>query len=134
MFPLELAQAQNPGFLGFSRLAKEGELEAKLFLAREYEEMFLFDRAFPLYLQAAWGGNLAAMEKVAKAYVEGKGTKKNLYEAVFWYNRVLKRGKPSMEDPTKMLDRRDRRLTPQQNHILWLDAEVRAHESMSISE
>ena len=96
--------------------------------------MFLFDRAFPLYLQAAWGGNLAAMEKVAKAYVEGKGTGKKLYEAVFWYNRVLKRGKPSMEDPTKMLDRRDRQLVPQQNHILWLDAEVRAHERMGISE
>lgn len=34
-----------------------------------------------------------------------------------------------MGDPTKMLDRRDRRLTPQQNHILWLDAEVAEHES-----
>ena len=134
LFPLELDQAQNPEFLGLCRLAKEGDLEAKFFAAGEYEDMFLFDRAFPLYLQAAWGGNLAAMEKVAKAYVEGKGTGKKLYEAVFWYNRVLKRGKPSMEDPTKMLDRRDRRLAPQQNHILWLDAEVRAHERMGISE
>ena len=134
LFPLELDQAQNPEFLGLCKLAKEGDLEAKFFAAGEYEDMFLFDRAFPLYLQAAWGGNLAAMEKVAKAYVEGKGTGKKLYEAVFWYNRVLKRGKPSMEDPTKMLDRRDRRFAPQQNHILWLDAEVRAHERMGISE
>ena len=38
-----------------------------------------------------------------------KAREKNFTEAVFWYNRVLKRGKPSMEDPTKMLDRRDRR-------------------------
>ena len=59
--PLELDQAQNPEFLGFSRLAKEGELEAKLFLAREYEKTGLWDQAFPLYIQVAWSGNPSVM-------------------------------------------------------------------------
>ena len=128
--PLELDQAQNPEFLGFSRLAKEGELEAKLFLAREYEKTGLWDQAFPLYIQVAWSGNPSVMEIVSRCYAEGKGTEKNLAAASFWYERALRRGTPTMEDPAKNLDEKEKRelLSSRQKHILRLDAEVERHE------
>lgn len=128
--PLELDQAQNPGFLGFSRLAKEGELEAKLFLAREYEKTGLWDQAFPLYIQVAWSGNPSVMEIVSRCYAEGKGTEKDLAAASFWYERALRRGTPTMEDPAKNLDEKEKRelLSSRQKHILRLDAEVERHE------
>ena len=87
----EAERQENPEFLGLCRLAEEGDLEAKFFAAREYDEMNLQDTAIPLYLEAAWGGNLTAMERAARYYVEGK---KDLHEASFWYERVRKRGKP----------------------------------------
>lgn len=128
--PLELDQAQNPGFLGFSRLAKEGELEAKLFLAREYEKTGLWEQAFPLYIQVAWSGNPSVMEIVSRCYAEGKGTEKDLAAASFWYERALRRGTPTMEDPAKNLDEKEKRelLSSRQKHILRLDAEVERHE------
>ena len=128
--PLELEQAQNPEFLGFSRLAKEGELEAKLFLAREYEKTGLWDQAFPLYIQVAWSGNPSVMEIVSRCYAEGKGTEKDLAAASFWYERALRRGTPTMEDPAKNLDEKEKRelLSSRQKHILRLDAEVERHE------
>ena len=128
--PLELDQAQNPEFLGFSRLAKEGELEAKLFLAREYEKTGLWDQAFPLYIQVAWSGNPSVMEIVSRCYAEGKGTEKDLAAASFWYERALRRGTPTMEDPAKNLDEKEKRelLSSRQKHILRLDAEVERHE------
>ena len=128
--PLELDQAQNPEFLGFSRLAKEGELEAKLFLAREYEKTGLWDQAFPLYIQVAWSGNPSVMEIVSRCYAEGKGTEKDLAAASFWYERALRRGSPTMEDPAKNLDEKEKRelLSSRQKHILRLDAEVERHE------
>ena len=128
--PLELDQAQNPGFLGFSRLAKEGELEAKLFLAREYEKTGLWEQAFPLYIQVAWSGYPSVMEIVSRCYAEGKGTEKDLAAASFWYERALRRGTPTMEDPAKNLDEKEKRelLSSRQKHILRLDAEVERHE------
>lgn len=128
--PLELDQAQNPEFLGFSRLAKEGELEAKLFLAREYEKTGLWDQAFPLYIQVAWSGNPSVMEIVSRCYAEGEGTEKDLAAASFWYERALRRGTPTMEDPAKNLDEKEKRelLSSRQKHILRLDAEVERHE------
>ena len=128
--PLELDQAQNPEFLGFSRLAKEGDLEAKLFLAKEYEKTGLWEQAFPLYIQVAWSGNPSVMEIVSRCYAEGKGTEKDLAVASFWYERALRRGTPTMEDPAKNLDEKEKRelLSSRQKHILRLDAEVERHE------
>ena len=47
------------------------------------------------------------MEIVSRCYAEGKGTEKNLAAASFWYERALRRGTPTMEDPAKNLDEKE---------------------------
>ncbi|MDY2898655.1 MAG: hypothetical protein SOT54_11290, partial [Candidatus Limivivens sp.] len=133
---LEIDPVKKPEFLGLCRLAEEGNLEAKLFLAKEYEKEGLWDQAFPLYLPVAWSGNPSVMEIVAGCYAEGKGTEKNLAEASFWYERALRRGKPTMEDPAKNLDEKEKRelLSSKQKHILRLDAEAGAYEKQKSKE
>ena len=76
------------------------------------------------------------MEIVAGCYAEGKGTEKNLAEASFWYERALRRGKPTMEDPAKNLDEQEKRelLSSKQKHILRLDAEAGAYEKQKSKE
>ena len=130
ILPLEINPVQQPEFLGLCRLAEEGDLEAKLFLAKEYEKEGLWDQAFPLYTQVAWIGNPSVMEIVAGCYAEGKGTEKNLAEVSFWYERALRRGKPTMEDPVKNLDEKEKRelLSSKQKHILELDDVVKAYD------
>ena len=95
-----------------------------MFLAKEYEKEGLWDQAFLLYIPVAWSGKPSVMEIVAGCYAEGKGTEKNLAEASFWYERALRRGKPTMEDPVKNLDEKEKRelLSSKQKHILELDA------------
>lgn len=128
----EAERQENPEFLGLCRLAEEGDLEAKFFAAREYDEMNLQDTAIPLYLEAAWGGNLTAMERAARYYVEGK---KDLHEASFWYERVRKRGKPTMEDPIGQMKKEEKdffyffNFSSKQKEVLGLDAEVLDYES-----
>lgn len=70
------------------------------------------------------------MEIVSRCYAEGKGTEKDLAAASFWYERALRRGTPTMEDPAKNLDEKEKRelLSSRQKHILRLDAEVERHE------
>lgn len=128
--PLEIDPVQEPEFLGLCRLAEEGNLEAKLFLAKEYEKEGLWDQAFLLYIPVAWSGKPSVMEIVAGCYAEGKGTEKNLAEASFWYERALRRGKPTMEDPVKNLDEKEKRelLSSKQKHILELDDVVKAYD------
>ena len=134
--PLEIDPVQEPEFLGLCRLAEEGNLEAKLFLAKEYEKEGLWDQAFLLYIPVAWSGKPSVMEIVAGCYAEGKGTEKNLAEASFWYERALRRGKPTMEDPAKNLDEKEKRelLSSKQKHILRLDAEAGAYEKQKSRE
>ena len=136
ILPLEIDPVKKPEFLGLCRLAEEGDLEAKLFLAKEYEKEGLWDQAFPLYTPVAWSGNPFVMEIVAGCYAEGKGTEKNLAEASFWYERALRRGKPTMEDPAKNLDEQEKRelLSSKQKHILRLDAEAGAYEKQKSKE
>lgn len=136
ILPLGIDPVQEPEFLGLCRLAEEGDLEAKLFLAKEYEKEGLWDQAFPLYIPVAWSGNPSVMEIVAGCYAEGKGTEKNLAEASFWYERALRRGKPTMEDPVKNLDEKEKRelLSSKQKHILRLDAEAGAYEKQKSKE
>ena len=136
ILPLGIDPVQEPEFLGLCRLAEEGDLEAKLFLAKEYEKEGLWDQAFPLYIPVAWSGNPFVMEIVAGCYAEGKGTEKNLAEASFWYERALRRGKPTMEDPVKNLDEKEKRelLSSKQKHILRLDAEAGAYEKQKSKE
>lgn len=57
-------------------------------------------------------------------------TEKNLAEASFWYERALRRGKPTMEDPVKNLDEKEKRelLSSKQKHILELDDVVKAYD------
>lgn len=120
--PLELDQAQNPGFLGFSRLAKEGELEAKLFLAREYEKTGLWDQAFPLYIQVAWSGNPSVMEIVSRCYAEGKGTEKDLAAASFWYRTGTGEEEPppwKTRPKTWMRKKNENCSSSRQKHILY---------------
>ena len=136
ILPLEIDPVKKPEFLGLCRLAEEGDLEAKLFLAKEYEKEGLWGQAFPLYIPVAWSGNPSVMEIVAGCYAEGKGTEKNLAEASFWYERALRRGKPAMEDPAKNLDEKEKRelLSSKQKHILRLDAEAGAYEKQKSRE
>ncbi|SCG89910.1 bacterial surface protein 26-residue repeat [uncultured Clostridium sp.] len=136
ILPLEINPVQEPEFLGLCRLVEEGDLEAKLFLAKEYEKGGLWDQAFPLYIPVAWSGNHSVMEIVAGCYAEGKGTEKNLAEASFWYERALRRGNPAMEDPAKNLDEQEKRelLSSKQKHILRLDAEAGAYEKQKSRE
>ena len=136
ILPLGIDPVQEPEFLGLCRLAEEGDLEAKLFLAKEYEKEGLWDQAFPLYIPVAWSGNPSVMEIVAGCYAEGKGTEKNLAEASFWYERALRRGKPTMEDPAKNLDEKEKRelFSSKQKHILRLDAEAGAYEKQKSRE
>ena len=136
ILPLEINPVQEPEFLGLCRLAEEGDLEAKLFLAKEYEKEGLWDQAFPRYIQVAWSGNPSVMEIVAGCYAEGKGTEKNLAEASFWYERALRRGNPTIEDPAKNLDEKEKRklLSSEQKHILRLDAEAGAYEKQKSRE
>lgn len=130
ILPLEIDPVKKPEFLGLCRLAEEGDLEAKLFMAKEYEKEGLWDQTFPLYIPVAWSGKPSVMEIVAGCYVEGKGTEKNLAEASFWYERALRRGKPTMEDPVKNLDEKEKRelLSSKQKHILELDDVVKAYD------
>lgn len=136
ILPLGIDPVQEPEFLGLCRLAEEGDLEAKLFLAKEYEKEGLWNQAFLLYIPVAWSGKPSVMEIVAGCYAEGKGTEKNLAEASFWYERALRRGKPTMEDPVKNLDEKEKRelLSSKQKHILRLDAEAGAYEKQKSRE
>ena len=89
-----------------------------------------------VYIPVAWSGNPSVMEIVAGCYAEGKGTEKNLAEASFWYERALRRGKPTMEDPAKNLDEKEKRelFSSKQKHILRLDAEAGAYEKQKSRE
>ena len=51
------------------------------------------------------------MEIVSRCYAEGKGTEKDLAAASFWYERALRRGTPTMEDPAKNLDEKEKTRT-----------------------
>ena len=136
ILPLEINLVQEPEFLVFADWQKKEIWKQKLFLAKEYEKEGLWDQAFPRYIQVAWSGNPSVMEIVAGCYAEGKGTEKNLAEASFWYERALRRGNPTIEDPAKNLDEKEKRklLSSEQKHILRLDAEAGAYEKQKSRE
>ncbi|MFQ9151317.1 MAG: hypothetical protein ACLR6B_07005 [Blautia sp.] len=95
---------RSRNFWGFADWQKKEIWRQSCFWRKEYEKEGLWDQAFLLYIPVAWSGKPSVMEIVAGCYAEGKGTEKNLAEASFWYERALRRGKPTMEDPVKNLD------------------------------
>ena len=121
---------QSPEFLGLCKLAKEGEREAQMFVAKEYGKRKFWKEALTSFVEAAWKGDPQAMEYAAEYYAEGKGTEKNLSEAFFWYERAMRRGQTRMEDPAKDLsdEEKETLLSSEQKFILELDDEVKAYE------
>ena len=125
---LSLARPFHPGFIGFCHLADAGVSEAQMFAAKEYEKSNGNAEDFSWYLEsAAWSGNTEAMELLSRCYAEGKGTEKDLAKASFWYERAVRRGTPTMDDPTKNLDEKEKQklLSSEQKHILELDDVVK---------
>lgn len=128
---LSLARPFHPGFIGLCHLADAGVSEAQMFAAKEYEKSNGNAEGFAWYLEsAAWSGNTEAMELLSRCYAEGKGTEKDLAKASFWYERAVRRGTPTMEDPAKNLDEKEKQklLSSEQKHILELDDVVKAYD------
>ena len=128
---LSLARPFHPGFIGLCHLADAGVSEAQMFAAKEYEKSNRNAEDFAWYLEsAAWSGNTEAMEFLSRCYAEGKGTEKDLAKASFWYERAVRRGKPTMDDPAKNLDEKEKQklLSSEQKHILELDDAVKAYD------
>ena len=81
----------------------------RYFQRKEYEKNNGNAEDFAWYLEsAAWSGNTEAMELLSRCYAEGKGTEKDLAKASFWYERAVRRGTPTREDPAKNLDEKEK--------------------------
>jgi len=58
----------------------------------DLEEQAKFESAFKFYLKAAKHGNKEAQVNLANLYDDGRGCRRNLAKAVYWYKRAVKAG------------------------------------------
>ena len=65
---------------------------AQEMLASHYQLYEEYDKCFEYYLKASLNGDSRAMIQLGKLYEEGKGTEKNLNEAIKWYKEAMEYG------------------------------------------
>ena len=65
---------------------------AQEILGSHYQIYEDYDKCFEYYLKASLNGDSGAMIQLGKLYEEGKGTEKNINEAIKWYKEAIEYG------------------------------------------
>ncbi|NBI43925.1 sel1 repeat family protein [[Haemophilus] felis] len=90
----------------FKMSAQSGSVEAMFILGQIYEqELKQPQKSFKWFKKAAEAGNSSAKYRLALMYEFGEGTKKNIPQAIYWYQELIAEKGPWAEESQTRLNK-----------------------------